>query len=334
MLRGERAVSLGLLQRLKWLLRNLERVIRWRELVTQSSALYAFGMQFVPYLILASAYFSGHLGLGQLTVASIALGQVQIALSFLIDRADAFSNLFASLHRVSGLQNACPADVALPPEATAPASAGLAVIHQLSVGHPQGRDLLIKRLDLVIPDGDRLLISGPSGCGNTTLLRVLAGLVDPAEGSVSLPPPREWMLLPQQPYMTLGNLREQLTFPRRRSAAADPQLRHLLAQVGLEQLVERYPSLDAEDDWARVLSGGEQQRLSIVRLLLHRPRLVMLDEATSATDLASESRLYGLLLDQGFSLVSVGHRPSLRAFHRRELHLDGRGAWHLEAIKT
>lgn len=334
MLRGERAVALGLLQRFQRLLRNLERVIRWRELVSQSSALYAFVMQFVPYLILASAYFSGHLGLGQLTVASIAFGQVQIALSFLIDRADAFSSLFASLHRVSSLQNACPADGPSSAETTGPASHGVAEIHHLSVGHPQGRDLLIRRLDLVIPDGERLLISGPSGCGKTTLLRVLAGLVAPVEGSVSLPPRQDWMLLPQQPYMPLGSLRQQLTFPRRRTAAADPHLRHLMAQVGLEQLVERYPSLDAEDDWARVLSGGEQQRLSIVRLLLHRPRLVMLDEATSATDLATESRLYQLLLQQGISLISVGHRPSLRAFHHRELRLDGRGGWKLETIKT
>ena len=336
MLRGERAVAVGLLQRLQLLLLNLERVIRWRELVSQSSALYAFVMQFVPYLILASAYFSGHLGLGQLTVGSIAFGQVQTALSFLIDRADAFSGLFASLHRVSQLQHACQPDRPSPSQRSAPASASacLAQVEGLSVGHPRGSGLLIEGLQLAVRPGDRLLISGPSGCGKTTLLRVMAGLVDPLQGTVRLPPDRDWMLLPQQPYLPLGSLRQQLTFPRYCSAAADGLLRELLDQVGLVDLSERYPSLDAEDDWARVLSGGEQQRLSIVRLLLHRPRLVMLDEATSATDLASESLLYSLLLEYGFSVISVGHRPSLRAFHRRELRLDGRGGWQLEAIQA
>ena len=332
MLRGERAVAAGLLQRLRQLLRNLESVIRWRELVNQSSALYAFVMQFVPYLILASAYFNGRLGLGQLTVGSIAFGQVQTSLSFLIDRADAFSGLFASLHRVSQLEQACdhnggPAAVKshTPPNV-------LVQVQALSVGHPRGGELLIQALELSMQVGERLLISGPSGSGKTTLLRVMAGLVEPVTGTVCLPPDRNWMLLPQQPYLALGSLRQQLTFPRYRSSAVDGLLRELLDQVGLGDLSKRYASLDLEDDWARVLSGGEQQRLSIVRLLVQRPQLVLLDEATSATDLSTEERLYSLLLQEGCSLISVGHRPSLRAFHQRELRLDGRGGWHLEQI--
>lgn len=334
MLRGERVVGLGLLQRFQPLLRNLERVIRWRELVTQGSALYAFVMQFVPYLILASAYFSGRLGLGPLTVGSIAFGQVQVALSFLIDRADAFAGLFASLQRIGDLHQACssslPASATPDAEEVRPLSGtALVRIEGLSVGHPQDQRLLIRGLQLTLATGERLLITGPSGCGKTTLLRVLAGLMVPVAGQVRMPPPRDWMLLPQQPFMPLGSLRQQLTFPRRRSAAADAQLRRLMERVGLAQLAARYPSLDAVDDWAHVLSGGEQQRVAIVRLLLQPPRLVLLDEATSATDLASEADLYQQLINTGFTCISVGHRPSLRAFHTRELRLDGRGGWRL-----
>lgn len=336
MLRGERAVGVGLLQRFQPLLRNLERVIRWRELVTQSSGLYAFVMQFVPYLILASAYFSGRLGLGPLTVGSIAFGQVQAALSFLIDRADAFAGLFASLQRIGDLQQACGS--ASPPSASPGladrplAGDPLVRIDGLSVGHPQDQRLLIQGLQLTLDVGERLLITGPSGCGKTTLLRVLAGLMTPVAGQLRMPPRHDWMLLPQQPFMPLGSLRQQLTFPRRRSAAADGQLRRLMDLVGLEQLAARYPSLDAEDDWAHVLSGGEQQRVAMVRLLVRPPRLVLLDEATSATDLASEAHLYDLVRKAGFTCISVGHRPSLRAFHTQELRLDGRGGWQLAPI--
>lgn len=103
--------------------------------------------------------------------------------------------------------------------------------------------------------------------------------------------------------------------------------------MGLAHLAGRYRNLDAEDDWQRVLSGGEQQRLAFARPLLHRPRRRRLDEATSAIDLAGEHGLDGLLLEAGISLISVGHRPSLRAFHRRELRLDGRGGWQLLALE-
>jgi len=111
----------------------------------------------------------------------------------------------------------------------------------------------------------------------------------------------------------------------------EEQLRQALVQARLESLITRYPDLETETDWEQVLSGGEQQRLGFARLLLRRPAFVMLDEATSALDLASEAHLYGLLRQARMAVISVGHRPSLTAFHDRVLRLDGRGGWSLEA---
>jgi putative ATP-binding cassette transporter len=193
---------------------------------------------------------------------------------------------------------------------------------------------LLEGLDLALATGQRLLITGPSGSGKTTMLRVLCGLVPAAAGRLQLPSPERILVLPQQPFLPLGSLRDQILFPAVADASAmgDPELRLLLEQVGLAALAERYPDLGEEEDWSRVLSGGEQQRLGFARLLLRRPTLVILDEASSALDLLAEQALYGLLVAAGPTVVSVGHRPSLRAFHHWELALEGGGGWRLAPI--
>jgi putative ATP-binding cassette transporter len=87
-------------------------------------------------------------------------------------------------------------------------------------------------------------------------------------------------------------------------------------------------------DWASMLSLGEQQRLSIARILIANPSLVLLDESTSALDAANEARLYGALIKRRLSLVSVGHRDSLRQYHDTLLTFDGgdSGTWSLKAL--
>lgn len=329
-LRGEPWERNGLGRRFGRVLMNLERVIRWRAFVGQGTGLYGFLMQFVPYLVLSGAYFSGRVSLGQLTVGSIAFGQVQAALSFLVDRADDFSGLFASLHRIGELRAGTGARPAgTPATPTAPSLQ----LQRLSVANPGGDGLLVRDLDLQLGAGERLLISGPSGCGKTSLLRVLCGLVPAAGGRMATPVASEWMVLPQQPYLALGSLRDQLlyTLPPGAGAVGEEELRRALIEARLEPLLRRYPDLEAETDWEQVLSGGEQQRLGFARLLLRRPAFVMLDEATSALDLATEEHLYGLLRQARMAVISVGHRPSLTAFHERVLRLDGQGGWSLEA---
>lgn len=413
-LRGEAAVSQLLGRRFRQLLDNFDQLIRWRTLLEQSTGLYGFLMQFVPYLVLSGAYFGGRVSLGQLTVASLAFAQVQASLSFLIDRADSFAALFASVERISRLGEVLGNGLETLPEPSCArgtskgepaASAGTATLQasrpenrgsalspsqplwspatgsldaagvsggsigapllrleQLVVSHPERARPLLHDLALQIRPGDRLLVTGPSGCGKTSLLRVLGGLLPPGGGRIVWRPAAlTMMVLPQKPYLPLGSLREQLLFPsggapcnggvpdtpRPETLASsqepvalpplsmahdDDTLRLLLERVHLRDLADRHPDLAVEQDWERVLSGGEQQRLAFARLLLRQPDLVVLDEATSALDEANEAHLYGLLIDAGCALISVGHRPGLRAFHQRELRLDGRGGWSLQAL--
>lgn len=138
------------------------------------------------------------------------------------------------------------------------------------------------------------------------------------------------MFLPQRPYLPLGSLRRALYYPLSASGSEE-QLQNVLRQVGLEKFIER---LDAVDDWSRILSLGEQQRLAFARVLLVRPDWIFLDEATSALDEPREQQMYALLRSSlpESSIVSVGHRSTLFAQHEQELHLTGDGSWQLRPI--
>jgi ABC-type uncharacterized transport system fused permease/ATPase subunit len=169
---------------------------------------------------------------------------------------------------------------------------------------------------------------GPSGCGKTSLLRTIAQLWPPLEGEVLGVPLEQMAFLPQRPYLPLGSLRDQLLLVEGNRDIADDALLNVLRKVKLDQLLERFPSLDVEENWEQVLSGGEQQRIAFARLLIQPKPLVLLDEATSALDLPTEAELYGQLLLLGGTVISVGHRSSLRGFHQHLLQFDAQGNWH------
>ena len=158
---------------------------------------------------------------------------------------------------------------------------------------------------------------------------MISGLWSPTKGEVERPGTGDLLFIPQKPYMLLGSLREQLCYPAEESRYSDDQLRNVLEEVNLNALLTRYPDLDVKQDWPRILSLGEQQRLAFGRLLLNAPRFVVLDEATSALDVATEDRLYKLLQARDLSVISIGHRPTLKAYHNSVLALDGQGGWQL-----
>lgn len=109
-----------------------------------------------------------------------------------------------------------------------------------------------------------------------------------------------------------------------------------LRTTRLDGLLDRIGGLDKPVDWNwyDVLSPGEMQRISFIRLLYHRPAMAFLDEATSALDAEMENLLYAAAVDLGVTLVSVGHRISLRTFHQSFLHLNGDGSWTLTHLDS
>lgn len=183
----------------------------------------------------------------------------------------------------------------------------------LPTGHKQ-----ISAKDMVITQGEKILIKGRSGAGKTTLFRVLAGIWPYADGNVSLPADKKVIVLPQKPYFPIGTLIEAVSYPLPAGTYTREAIQQALIDCGMPKMVDR---LDEVAHWNMMLSGGEQQRLGIVRALLFNPDFLFFDEATASLDEKSEAELYSMLLERmkDTTIISIGHRSSLQQYHARTI---------------
>src|SRR5262249_13520874 len=205
-------------------------------------------------------------------------------------------------------------------------------LNDIEVTGPDGA-LLIDALSLRLARGESMVVTGSSGAGKTTLLRSLAEMWPTASGIWTRPAePNMTMFVPQLPYLPLGDLRTVVSYPARPGDFDDRLLRDVLEDVCLPTLGGR---LDEQQDWAHVLSPGEQQRIAFARVLLIRPKAVFLDEATSALDEGLEYTCYQLVRSElpDTILVSVSHRSTVGQHHTHELELLGGGEWRLGGVE-
>jgi vitamin B12/bleomycin/antimicrobial peptide transport system ATP-binding/permease protein len=326
--RGEQAERAQLNKAFSAIIANYRRYVRrtvgllgWNFSATQAIVP-------LPFLVQAPRLFAGAIKLGDVTQSATAFGKIQSGLSFFRNAYSQFASYNAAVIRLHGLVEANERARRLPVLATEPSPDGSVELDGVEVRTPAG-DRLVDPLDLRLERGESMAITGSSGTGKTTLLRSLAELWPSVDGLWCRPAGNnETMFVSQLPYVPLGALRAVVSYPARPGDVGDDRLRAVLTQVFMPHLRDR---LDEQQDWAKVLSPGEQQRIAFARVLLTKPKAVFLDEATSALDDGLEAALYQLLRSElpETIVVSVGHNSSVIRHHQRHLELLGQGEWRL-----
>jgi putative ATP-binding cassette transporter len=307
---------------------------RWRDLcfqhmrttlVSHTSGLVVWT---VPVMLAAPKYLEGSMSLGAVMQAASAFVIVQKAFGWIIDNYPRFADWTASARRVASLLESLDALASAEKAGAGHITRGVTEeaalrLRELSVTTDDGMSV-VNDTEVTIRPGEKVLVVGESGTGKSTLVRAIAGLWPWGQGQILFGPGAKLFLLPQRAYIPVGTLRRAVTYPAPASTTNSDMTRDVVEAVGLGYLMDRLDENDVA--WDHVLSGGEKQRLSFARLLIHRPSIAVLDEATSALDRASQEQMMKLVAERlpNTTLISVSHRPELEAFHDRQLVME----WH------
>jgi putative ATP-binding cassette transporter len=316
--------------------RALRKVLRtWRDICFQNmkttivSQTSSYIAPVLPVILCAPKFLDGTMTLGEVMQAASAFTIVQGAFNWLVDNYPKLADWTASARRAASLMASLEAlelaesgDAVGRIERSTEGEGAALRLRDLSVTLDDGT-AVVDDTDVAIKPGERVLIAGESGTGKSTLVRAIAGLWPWGGGTIEVQTDAKLMLLPQRPYVPIGTLRRAATYPEPAESRSVDDVAQAFRRVGLEHLIDR---IDEEAPWDQTLSGGEKQRLAFARIFLHKPDIVVLDEATAALDPNSQDELMAHLNErpEETTLVSVGQRPELEAFHSRKIMLERR----------
>ncbi len=316
---GEAQEQLGLTKRFNNVVNNFVALIYRQMKLNIFESWYGQLASIFPIIVAAPRYFAKAIQLGDLTQILSAFAHVQNSLSYFIDSYSSLSSWRAVMDRLYGFQNQMHEAQDLEGVAISSGDKYLELSNfaiKLLTG-----EILQNNIDISLVSGDKLLISGCSGIGKTTLLRAIAGLWPFSEGNISQIPNLKSIFIAQRPYLPYGSLKAAICYPMFDNLPTDDELILLLKEFTLNNLISE---LDVIADWGNKLSLGEQQKIAFCRILINKPDIIYLDEATSAVDEEAEGLLYKTIIDKlpSSALISVGHRSTIKKWHNKQLNFS------------
>jgi vitamin B12/bleomycin/antimicrobial peptide transport system ATP-binding/permease protein len=303
--------------RFGYIVDNFKKIITKQKHLNWWSSYFAQIAVVFPYIISAPRFFSKAIKLGGLMQTASAFDSVQSSLGWMVDSYINIAQFKAVISRLSGFESAINEWKELNDRKLVFVNKNLNkfAFDYLTIRLPNG-ETLIRDQSFNFNVGERYIITGRNGTGKSTLIRVLANIWPYTEGKIYFPYNTKQMFISQNSYMPIGNLMECLQYPENKADTND--IITLMNSLGLSDLTK---DLDKEDDWSKILSGGQKQKIAIIRAILSKPDILFLDESTSSMDEESEEEAYNLLIKYlpNTIIVSVGHRSTVDKFHTKKL---------------
>ncbi len=296
---------------------------------------YNYLIQIIPALVVAPLFIRGKVEFGVITQSTMAFSTLLGALSLVVTQFQSISSFAAVVSRLGSLADAME-------QAQSPAAASIDMIEdearvayeRLTLLSPRSDHVLVRELSVSVPRGTRVLIVGPSDAAKVALFRATAGIWEKGSGRIVRPGLDAIFFLPERPYLPPGTLRDVLVRTGREGVIGDEQIATLLHVLGLEPVLERTGGLDVERDWDDVLSLGEQQLLSVARVILAAPRFAFLERPRRALGSEEADRILGLLSERSITYLTLGDGSDGLDDYDAVLELAGDGGWTWKAVEA